>query len=73
MEKETRGFRQLTVWQRAYELTLEVYRFTKTFPKGETYHKYNALLFLSRQTLLKVTKEIIEKNIYSFCILRKGL
>jgi four helix bundle protein len=25
------------VWQRAYELTLEVYRFTKTFPKGETY------------------------------------
>lgn len=37
MEKETRGFRQLTAWQKAYELTLEVYRLTKKFPKTETY------------------------------------
>jgi four helix bundle protein len=37
MEKETRGFRQLNVWQKAYELTLEVYRVTKTFPKTEVY------------------------------------
>jgi four helix bundle protein len=37
MEKETRGFRQLTVWQNAYELTLAVYRLTKIFPKGEMY------------------------------------
>jgi four helix bundle protein len=37
MEKETKGFRQLTVWQMAYELTLEIYRLTKIFPKTETY------------------------------------
>ncbi|MGC1453921.1 MAG: four helix bundle protein [Nitrospirota bacterium] len=37
MEKETKGFRQLTVWQMAYELTLEIYRLTKRFPKTETY------------------------------------
>jgi four helix bundle protein len=37
MEKETKGFRQLVVWQKAYDLTLEVYRLTRTFPKSETY------------------------------------
>jgi four helix bundle protein len=37
MEKETKGFRHLVVWQKAYELTLEIYRLTKIFPKSETY------------------------------------
>src|SRR3990172_6554320 len=37
MEKETKGFRQLVVWQKAYDLSLEVYMLTRTFPKSETY------------------------------------
>lgn len=37
MKNEAKGFRQLTVWQKAYELTLEVYRLTKAFPKQEIY------------------------------------
>jgi four helix bundle protein len=37
MEKETKGFRQLVVWQKAYDLSLEVYILTRTFPKSETY------------------------------------
>lgn len=37
MENEAKGFRQLTVWQKAYELTLEVYRLSKKFPKEEIY------------------------------------
>ncbi len=32
-----RGYRDLTVWQKAMELVLSVYRLTKTFPKGEVY------------------------------------
>jgi four helix bundle protein len=36
-EKEAKGFRQLIAWQKAYELTLEVYRIAKVFPKTETY------------------------------------
>lgn len=35
--QEGKGFRQLTVWQKAYGLTLEIYRLTKAFPKQEIY------------------------------------
>jgi four helix bundle protein len=31
------GFRELKVWQRAYELTLDLYRITRKFPKAEIY------------------------------------
>lgn len=37
MENTVRGFRQLGVWQKAYELTLEIYRLTKSFPRSEIY------------------------------------
>jgi four helix bundle protein len=37
MEKVAKGFRQLTTWQKAYDLSLEVYKLTKTFPKSEMY------------------------------------
>ncbi|TWU20890.1 four helix bundle protein [Bythopirellula polymerisocia] len=32
-----RNFRQLEVWKKAYELTLEVYRLTSDFPTTERY------------------------------------
>ena len=31
------GFRQLTVWQKSYALTLDVYKHTKSFPAEERY------------------------------------
>jgi four helix bundle protein len=37
MEKDAEGFRKLNVWQKAYELTLEIYRITSAFPKNEMY------------------------------------
>lgn len=37
MEKDTEGFKQLNVWQKAYELTLDIYKITAAFPKNETY------------------------------------
>jgi four helix bundle protein len=37
MDNPARGFRQLGVWQKAYEMTVEVYRLAKKFPKSETY------------------------------------
>jgi four helix bundle protein len=37
MENSARGFRQLGVWQKVYEMTLEIYRLTKKFPKAEMY------------------------------------
>lgn len=32
-----KDFRQLVVWQKAHRLTLEIYQFTKSFPREETY------------------------------------
>ena len=32
-----RDFRQLKVWTKAHELTLEIYRVTSRFPKEELY------------------------------------
>jgi len=37
MENKITGFRDLNVWQRAYGLTLDLYRITKKFPRAETY------------------------------------
>ena len=34
---KTKSFKDLIVWQKAYRLTLEIYRVTKTFPRHETY------------------------------------
>jgi four helix bundle protein len=32
-----KDFRNLLVWQKSHQLTLEIYRVTKSFPKEETY------------------------------------
>ena len=37
MEKNAKGFRTLSAWNKAYELTLIIYKISKTFPKEETY------------------------------------
>jgi four helix bundle protein len=37
VEKGARGFRTLMAWKKAYELTIEVYRLSKKFPKEEIY------------------------------------
>ena len=37
MDQEKKGFKQLTVWQKGYELALEVYRISKMFPREEIY------------------------------------
>ena len=33
-----RNFKELSVWQKAYQLCLEIYRLTKKFPKEEIYN-----------------------------------
>jgi four helix bundle protein len=35
--KKLKSFKELIVWQKAYKLVLEIYKFTSTFPKDETY------------------------------------
>lgn len=35
--KKLKSFKELIVWQKAYKLVLEIYKFTYNFPKTETY------------------------------------
>ena len=35
--KKLKSFKELIVWQKAYKLVLEIYKFTNNFPKAETY------------------------------------
>jgi four helix bundle protein len=35
--KKLKSFKELIVWQKAYKLVLEIYKFTYNFPKAETY------------------------------------
>ncbi len=35
--KKLKSYRELIVWQKAYKLVLEIYKFTYNFPKTETY------------------------------------
>ena len=35
--KKLKSFKELIVWQKAYKLVLEIYKFTCNFPKTETY------------------------------------
>jgi four helix bundle protein len=37
MIKEVKGFRTLAAWRKAYELTLVIYKLSRTFPREETY------------------------------------
>jgi four helix bundle protein len=34
---KTKSFKDLIVWQKSYELVLEIYKITKTYPKYEQY------------------------------------
>jgi four helix bundle protein len=35
--KKLKSFKELIVWQKAYKLVLEIYKFTNNFPRFETY------------------------------------
>jgi four helix bundle protein len=37
------GFKSLMVWQKAYDLALEIYKVSKTFPKTEQYGLANQI------------------------------
>lgn len=37
VENKVKGFKDLIVWQKSYQLSLEVYKLTKNFPKDEIY------------------------------------
>lgn len=75
MEKSVKGFRQLTVWQRAYGLTVDIYKLAKKFPKEELYGLTSQL----RRAVVSVAANIAEgyernhrKEYLQFLYIAKG-
>jgi four helix bundle protein len=55
MEK-TKTFKELVLWQKAHELTLNIYKITRDFPKEETY----ALTSQVRRASVSIAANIAE-------------
>jgi four helix bundle protein len=51
-----RNYKELKVWEKTYQLTLEVYRITKGFPKIEIY----GLISQMRRAALSIPSNIAE-------------
>ena len=54
--KKLKSFKDLIVWQKSYKLVLEIYEFTKDFPKSETY----GLVQQIRRAAISVPSNIAE-------------
>jgi four helix bundle protein len=75
MPGKVEGFRKLEVWKKSYDLTLEIYRLTKTFPKEEAY----GLISQMQRAAVSVTANIAEgyernhrKEYVQFLFISKG-
>jgi four helix bundle protein len=54
--KKLKSFKELIVWQKAYKLVLEIYKFTYNFPKSETY----GLIQQIRRAAISIPSNIAE-------------
>jgi four helix bundle protein len=75
MEKQVKGFRTLNAWKKSYELTLEIYRLSRKFPKEEIY----ALTSQLRRAVVSVPANVAEgyernhrKEYLQFLYIAKG-
>ena len=50
------GFKNLIAWQKAYELAIEIYKITRTFPRHETY----GLISQIRRAAVSISGNIAE-------------
>lgn len=56
MKEFVKTYKDLTVWKKSYNLTLEIYKITKLFPKEETY----SLISQMRRAAISVVSNIVE-------------
>jgi len=56
MKEKLRSFKDLIVWQKAYQLTLDIYKITAEFPKNEQY----GLVTQMRRAAVSVVSNIAE-------------
>ena len=69
------GFKNLKVWQKAYDLALEIYKTTKAFPKTELYGLINQM----QRAAISISANIAEgyerqyrKEYIQFLMIAKG-
>jgi len=72
--KKLKSFKELIVWQKAYKLVLEIYKFTNNFPKTETYGLGSANQKSSNINSFKYSRRIRQKTqnrlsqVYIYCL-----
>jgi four helix bundle protein len=65
-EKMAHGYHNLSVWKKAYNLTLEIYRFTKTYPKTETYGIISQMRRVSSSVIANVAEGYGKRNLSEY-------
>lgn len=70
-----RNYQDLIVWQKSLEFTIAIYRYTKTFPKEETY----GLISQMRRAAVSISSNIAEgqtrhtvKQFFQFLSIARG-
>ena len=64
-----KNYKELKVWQKSYQLCLEIYKATKRFPDEEKYGLKSQLRRAAVSVPSKYQRDIVEKphrNIFSF-------
>ena len=56
MKHQLKDFRQLIVWQQSHQLTLRIYKVTKTFPSDERF----GIISQMRRAAISVSANIVE-------------
>jgi len=69
MGKQIRNIRDLKVYGKAYDLAMEVFRMTKSFPKEETFSLANQILRSSRSVAINI-REGFAKRKYAQLFIR---
>mgnify|MGYP001560240114 FL=1 len=62
MEERLKSFKDLIVWQKAYQLTLEIYKTTARFPKEEQYGLSSQMRRASVSVVSNIAEGYARKN-----------
>ena len=57
------GYYNLSVWKKAYQLTLKIYKFTKSYPKIETYSIISQMRRASSSVIANIAEGYGKRNL----------
>jgi four helix bundle protein len=60
------GYHNLSVWKKAYTLTLKIYKFTKSYPKYETYRIISQMRRASSSVIANIAEGYGKRNLSEY-------